>query len=190
MMLEHIDELDASIGRLDEQVSAQLEPFRGALRHLDSIPGVGARTAEVIIAETGGDMTRFPSPAQLSSWAGLCPGNNESAGKHHSGRSRPGNVWLAAALGEAAVAASHTKNTYLGARYARLAHRRGRKRATQAVARSILEAAWQVLTRDTDYADLGPDHWLTRTPNKARRAERLLTELRALGYSATLNPAV
>lgn len=189
LMLDRIDALAATLATLDEQIGIQLEPFRDDLRRLTTIPGVGTRTAEVIIAETGGDMTVFPTPAQLTSWAGLCPGNNESAGKHLSGRTRPGDHWLAGALGEAATAAARTKNTYLAARYHRLISRRGKKKAVVACARTILESAWHILNNHTDYTDLGPDHYNRHTPNPARRAHHLINELRALGYDITLPQA-
>lgn len=189
LMLDHIDTLTATIALLDVQIEEQIEPFRVLLEHLVTIPGVGPATAHVIIAETGADMSRFATPDQLSSWAGMCPGNNESAGKHKSTRVRPGNVWLKAALGEAAFAASHTKQTYISERYARLAHRRGKKRAVVATGRMILEASWQIMTRNVDYTEVGAEHYLRTRPNKERRANRLIHELQVLGYQVTLNPA-
>lgn len=186
LMLDRVDRISADVERLDEVIQAETEPYRPAVNRLDTIPGVGRRTAEVIIAETGGDMTRFPTPGQLSSWAGMCPGNNESAGRHFSGRTRPGNRHLAGAVGEAASAAARTKGTYLGERYRLLARRRGNKRALVATGRSILEAAWYVLSSEVDYADLGPDHHRRHAPNPERRAHRLASELRALGYTVAL----
>ena len=189
LMLDQVDNLDTAISSLDAEIDAAIAPFRRLQQRLITIPGVAKRAAEVIIAETGADMSRFPTPAQLSSWAGLCPGNNESAGKHKSGRTRHGNPWLGGMLGDCAAAAARTKNTYLAERHRRLKRRRGPKRAKVAVARSILEAAWQVMANDVNYRDLGPEHYLTRTPNPARRAHRLITELRALGYDIALPPA-
>jgi transposase len=188
LMLDHIDALSATIATLDAQLEEQMEPFRDLVGHLITIPGVGLATARVIIAETGADMSRFATPDQLSSWAGMCPGNNESAGKHKSTRVRPGNVWLKAALGEAAFAASRSKHTYLSERYARLAHRRGKKRAVVATGRMILEASWQIMTRNVDYTEVGAEHYLRTRPNKERRASRLMHELQVLGYEVTLNP--
>src|SRR4051812_17032178 len=133
-------------------------------------------------------MSHFATPAQLVSWAGLCPGNNESAGKQLSGRTRPGNRWLAAALGDAAAAAARSKNTHIGQRHRRLVRRRGKKRAIVATARCLLEAAWQVAVHDTDYHDLGPDHHLRRVNDPARRAQRLVHDLHVLGYDAILSP--
>lgn len=189
MMLDQIDHLDAAIARLDSEIDMAIQPFRELRQRLTTIPGVARRAAEVIIAETGADMTRFPTPGHLTSWAGLCPGNNESAGKRLSGRTRHGNAWLCGTLGECATAAARTKNTYLAERHRRIRARRGRKRAKVAVSRTILESAWWVMSNNVDYQDLGPDHFLTRTPNPARRASRLLHELHALGYTVQISPA-
>src|SRR5206468_2197002 len=135
-MLARIGAADATVARLSHEITTRLEPFRDQLDQLMSIPGVARRTAEVLIAETGGDMAVFGSPHRLAAWAGLCPGNNESAGKHRPGHTRKGNKWLGAALVESAYAASRTKNTYLAAQYWRLAGRRGKKRAAVAVGHS------------------------------------------------------
>lgn len=189
LMLDRIDQLDAAIGQLDEKIDAQMRPFRAVRARLTTIPGVAQRIAEVIIAETGADMSRFPDAAHLSSWAGMCPGNNESAGKHFSGRTRKGDRWLAAALGEAAAAAARTKATYLSERYRRLIRRRGKKRAKVAVGRSILEAAWFIMAHNVNYKDLGPDYYLTHLPNPQRHVLRLTTQLQTLGYQVTLTRA-
>ena len=133
-------------------------------------------------------MTRFPAAAHLASWAGVCPGNNESASKHHSGRTRKGNSWLRAALGEAAAAGVSTKNTYLQAQYRRLAGRRGKKRALVAVGHTSLVATWHMITNGVDYHDLGPTHYLTRI-DPARHTRRLVTQLHQLGYQVQPNPA-
>ena len=188
MMLDRIDSITTTIEGLSARIVDAMEPFRRRLERLQTIPGVGPRTAEVIIAEVGAEMDHFASPADLSSWAGMCPGNNESAGKHFTGRTRPGDVWLRAALGEAAAAASHTKHTYLGERFRRLARRRGKKRALVATGRSILEAAWIVLSRDVNYRDLGEDHFATHT-NVPRRAQQLIRQLNQLGYPVALPAA-
>jgi transposase len=189
MMLDQIDHLDRAVVRLDAQIDAAIQPFRHLQQRLVTIPGVARRAAEVIIAETGADMTRFATPGHLASWAGLCPGNNESAGKRLSGRTRHGNAWLCGTLGECATAAARTKNTYIAERHRRLKHRRGAKRAKVAVSRTILESAWWVMSRNVDYHDLGPEHFLTRVPNPTRRAHRLVHELRALGYDIKLPAA-
>lgn len=183
LMLEKVDEIDAAVARLDAEIDTRMEPFRGQQRRLMTIPGIAQRASEVIIAETGADMSRFPTPGHLASWAGLCPGNNESAGKHGSTRIRHGNPWLAGMLGECAAAAARTRGTRLAERHRRLARRRGAKRARVALARTLLETSWQLLTHDQDYQDLGPDYYLTHTRNPERRANRLITELRALGYN-------
>jgi transposase len=189
LMLDQIEGLDAAVAHLDRQIAEEMAPFRVQLQRLRTIPGVGLRTAEVIVAEIGVDMSRFPTPGHLSSWAGLCPGQHESAGKRRSGRTRKGDSWLCGTLGEAAVAVGRTKNTYLAERYRRLARRRGAKRAQLAVARSMLEAAWHVLTYDVDYCDLGADHFLKITRNPRARADRLVRELTALGYQVQLTTA-
>lgn len=189
LMLDQIEGLDAAVAHLDRQIAEEMAPFRVQLQRLRTIPGVGLRTAEVIIAEIGVDMSRFPTPGHLSSWAGLCPGQHESAGKRRSGRTRKGDSWLCGTLGEAAVAAARTKNTYLAERYRRLARRRGAKRAQLAVARSMLEAAWHVLTYDVDYRDLGADHFLKIARNPQARANRLVRDLTALGYQVQVTKA-
>jgi transposase len=189
--LAHIDHLSASIDRLEEQVSALLAPFGDQLRRLMTIPGVGQRTAEVIIAEIGVDMSRFPTAAHLASWAGMCPGNNASAGKRESGRTRHGNTALRTALCEAAWAAAHTKHTYLSAQYWRLARRLGKTgeaKAIFAVGHSILVIAWHLLNNGTDYTDLGPDYF-TRREDTTVLQKRLVRRLEQLGHKVTLEPA-
>ena len=164
-----------------------MRPFHHQLEHLATIPGVGQATAEVIIAETGGDMTRFRTAGHLASWAGICPGHHESAGKRKSGKTRHGNRWLSAALGTAAMAASHTKDkTYLGARYHRLAPRLGKKKAIVAVEHSILTAAWHMLTHDVDYHDLGGDYFTRLDPDRAMR--RIVRQANALGFTVRFDP--
>lgn len=187
LMLDRIDQIDTTLAQLNRQIAEQIAPFRRQRDRLVTIPGVNHIVADVIIAETGGDMTRFPTPQALSSWAGMCPGNNESAGKHFSTKTRKGDTWLRAALGQAAAGAARTKNTHLAARYRRLAARRGKKRALVAVGHTILEAAWYLMTNDVDYQDLGPDHY-TRLADPARKAQYLTAQLRALGYGVYLQP--
>lgn len=152
------------------------------------IPGVSPRTAQVILAEIGTDMSRFPTDGHLSSWAGMCPGNNESAGKHGSGRTRHGSKWLRIALVEAAQAAGRSKGTYLAAQYARLRARRGPQRAAVAVGHSILVIAWHLLSNGETYTDLGADHFDQRHNSQARQW-RLVAQLEALGHKVTLEPA-
>lgn len=154
---------------------------------LDTIPGVGPTTAEAVIAEIGASMSRFPSAAHLASWAGLCPGNNESAGKRKSGKTRKGNPWLRETLVEAARAAARTKGTYLNAQYHRIAARRGTKRAAVAVAHTILVSAYHMLKNGMTYQDLGFDYFDKR--NKDALARGMTKRLQALGYKVTLEAA-
>lgn len=185
-ILAHVDYLDAAIAELDAHIDDQIAPFRHLIELLITLPGVAHRTAQVIIAETGGDMTVFPTAAQLAAWAGLCPGIHASAGKHHPTGAPKANKWLRRALGEAATATALT-HTYLGARYRRLAKRRGKNRAKLAVGHSLLTAAWHMITTDSPHHDLGEDHY-TRRINPDRRRYRLITQLEQLGYTVTLTP--
>jgi transposase len=187
-LLAHLDYLDEAVERLSGEVARVVAPFSPLLALLITIPGVDRRTAEVILAEIGTDMSRFPSAGQLASWAGLCPGNNESAGKHFSGRTRKGSKWLRTALVQAANAAARTKGTYLAAQYARLKGRRGHKKAIVAVAHSILVIAWHLLTREQPYSDLGADYFLQRQSSDAYR-NRLVRQLERMGHKVTLEPS-
>jgi transposase len=182
--LAHLDALDELIDQLNAEVEQRLRPFEDALNRLDSIPGVGRRVAETLIAEIGVDMTRFPTAGHLASWAGMCPGNNESAGKRKSGKTRKGNTWLRTTLVEAAHASSRTRNTYLGALYHRLITRRGKKKAVVAVGHTILIIAYHLLADSTDYQDLGPHYFDERDEQHVTR--RLVHRLEALGYSVQL----
>jgi transposase len=185
--LQRIDQITASIAELSTRISQAMAPFRDQLTLLDGIPGIGPAVAEIIIAETGGDMTRFPTAGQLASWAGVCPGMNESAGRKKPGHTRHGNRWLTGALGTAAMAAARTKDaTFIGARYRRLAARIGRLKALVAIEHTIITAAWHVLSANTDYHDLGGDHHIRRNPDRARH--RAIQALNQLGYTVTLNP--
>lgn len=185
-MLAHIDDLTATITELTSEIDTEIQPFHHARQQLSTIPGVSHRIAEVIIAETGGDMSRFPTPQQLASWAGMCPGNNESAGRHFTGRTRKGDRWLRGGLGEAAAAASRTRDTYLSTRYRRLASRRGKKKAQVAIGHDILLASWYILTRDVAYRDLGSDYFDIHVMDPGRKVTRLTQQLQALGYRVTL----
>jgi transposase len=153
--LAHIDFLDASLERVSAEIGDRLRPFEPEQERLQSIPGVGRRTTEVLLAEVGADLSRFPSARHLASWAGLCPGNDESAGQRRSGWTRKGSPWLRTALVEAAQAAARTKDTYLATQYRRLAARRGAKRAAVAVAHSILVMVHALLTQEVTYHELG-----------------------------------
>lgn len=158
--LKHIDFLDEQIANLDEEVKERMLPFEEDLERLDTIPGVGRRTAEQLLAEIGTNVEeQFPSAAHLCSWAGMAPGNNESAGKRKSGRTRKGNKKLRATLVEAARSAARTKNTYLSAQYQRIASRRGANRAAVAVGHTILTIAYHLLTRKENYIELGADFY-------------------------------
>ena len=183
-ILAHIDYLDEAIAEMSTAIEAQIAPLASAVDALCTIPGIQRRTAEVIIAETGGDMSAFPSAKHLASWAGVCPGNDESAGKRRSGRTRKGSKWLRANLIEAATAASRTKNTYLQAQYQRLRARRGHARAVTAVAHSMLVAVWHILSTGEIYHDLGGDYFSQRDPERTTR--RLVAQLEKLGHVVTL----
>ena len=185
--LQRIDQLSAAIEELSARIEQQIRPFARQLQQLATIPGVGQSVAEVIVAETGADMSRFPTAAHLASWAGVCPGHHESAGKRRSGKTRHGNRWLTAALGTAAMAAARTKDTtYLGARYQRLAPRLGKKKAIVALEHSILIAVWHMLTDDVDYADLGGDYFARLDPERAMR--RIVRQANALGFTVLFEP--
>ena len=188
-MLTHVDILDADIAVVEDRIADLIAPFADALTRLDAIPGVGAATAAVIIAEIGVDMTRFPTAAHLASWARFAPGVKESAGKNKgNGSTGHGNRYLARALGEAAVGAART-HTFLGERYRRIARRRGKKKAIVAVGRSILTIIWHLLNDpDTTFVDLGPDHYDTRGGTQ-RAIRNHIRGRQALGYQVTLNPA-
>jgi transposase len=189
-LLDHIDHLTAAINRLDARVEAEVAPFSAAIDLLVTIPGIAAHTARVILAEAGADMSRFPTAAHLASWAGLCPGNHESAGKRPTGRARKGDTALRTALVEAAWAATRTRSTYLGAQYQRFRRRfgsRGEAKAIFAVAHTMLVIAWHVLAEQKPYAELGADYFTRRTDPEAH-ARRLAREIERLGFDVTLQP--
>lgn len=185
--LRHVEELEARIERISEEVETRMRPFEAQLAALDEIPGVGITGAQEIIAETGVDMSRFPSSAHFSSWAKVSPGNNESAGKRRTGKTGKGNPWLRSALVEAALAAVRTKDSYLTAQYHRLAARRGKKRAAIAVAHSILVIAYHILRDGTPYHDLGSEFFDRRS--KTALAARMKRRLQALGYTVVIQEA-
>ncbi len=180
-LLCQIDSLEETIERFATKIQEYCRPFEAAIERLDTIPGVARETAEVIVSEIGVDMSRFPSANHLASWAGVAPGNHESAGKRLSGKTTKGNQALVTALTQAAWAASHTKNTYLSAQYHRLASRRGRKKAIVAVAHSILIIAYHLIQKQETYLDLGSTYFDRR--NSEATAKRLVRRLEQLGYT-------
>lgn len=185
-ILSHIDFLDEAIDRISADIEERMRPFAAQRDLLMSIPGVKQRCAEVLIAEIGVDMRVFDTPKHLASWAGMCPGNNQSGGKHRSGKTRSGSKWLRATLTEAANAAARTKHTYLQAQYARLRGRRGHPKAITAVGHSILTAAWHMLLTGELYRDPGSDYFTRQDPDRITR--RLIRQLESLGHSVTLQP--
>jgi transposase len=182
--LAHLESLEELIEQLDREVQERLRPFADALDRLDTIPGWARRTAEIVVAEIGLDLTRFPTARHLASWAGMCPGNHESAGKRTTGKTRKGDRWLRSALIQAAHASGRTRNTYLGAQYRRLIARKGKKKAAVAVGHTMLVIAYYLLTRQTDYADLGPTYFDQRDEHHV--THRLVQRLEALGYAVHL----
>lgn len=188
-MLASIDFLDETVATLSERIEELVAPFSRQVELLDTIPGVNRRSAELLLAEIGADMSRFPSHRHLASWAGLCPGNNESAGKRKSGKTRKGSKWLRSGLIEAAKAASRSKGSYLSAHYHRIKGRRGSAKATVAVAHSILVSAYYILSRGVPYQDLGEDYYHRRQAQHAERYKnRLVRQLERLGHKVTLEP--
>lgn len=186
--LEQVAHLDEKIVRLDARIEELSRPFEPVLRRLDQIPGVNRRIAQIIIAEIGVDMSRFPTADHLASWAGACPGQHESAGKRRSGKTRKGSRWLRAALVEAGWAAGHAtkRKSYLTAQYHRLARRRGKKRACMAVGHSILRIAYVLLSHPQDYQDLGFDYFDQHASKTITK--QLVRRLESLGYQVTLRP--
>jgi transposase len=182
--LSHTDYLDEAIERLTAEIGERLRPFEEEIRLLDTVPGVNRQTAEELIAEIGLDMSRFPDGRHLASWAGMCPGHNESGGKRKSGKTRKGNSWLRSALVEAAHGAAHTKNTYLASQYHRLVGRRGKKRALVAVGHSLLIISHYVLKRRQAYYDLGSNY--VDELQRQRVERNLVQRLQNLGYKVTL----
>jgi transposase len=186
-ILAHIDFLEESIAAVQAAVDRCLDPFQAAVDLLQTIPGVGEVAAATIVAEIGTDMRRFPSSKHLASWAGLCPGNHESAGKRTSGKPTGGDTWLKAVLGEVAWGISRLReHTYLSAQYHRIARRRGKKKAVVAVAHSVLVIAYHLLATKQPYRDLGADYF--DKLDKARIERHHVNRLKALGYEVELKP--
>ena len=186
-LLSQIEYSEEAIGRISKEVEERLLPFEEDVKLLDSIPGIGRRIAEVLLAEIGFDMSRFASERNLASWAGMCPGNNESAGKRRNGKTRKGSRWLRHALIEAAHGAARTKNKYLKAHYHRVAAHRGKKKALVAVGHSILIISYHLLTRRQEYSDLGANYFDERDQSSVRL--RCIKRLEKLGFKVDLQPA-
>jgi transposase len=185
--LDLIDRHTDAIDKLTARIEVMMEPFQGFHDLICTIPGISTITADVIVAETGADMSRFPTAKHLAAWAGTTPGNNESAGKVKSSRSRPGNPYLQGALGAAAMACAQNPRTYYGARYRRIASRRGPKKANVAIQHSMLIAIWHMGTTGTLYEDPGADYFTRLHPDRARK--RAIHQLEAMGYRVTLDNA-
>jgi transposase len=186
-ILAKVDYLDEALERLMGEIDRRVAPFEPMLTALDTIPGIDRIGAISVVAETGGDMTRFPSPAHLCSWAGMCPGHDESAGKRRSGKTRKANRYLRSTLIQAGVAASHKKQSALQALYARVKSRRGHKKAVVATGHQILAIAYFAMRDGVTYRELGPQYLERR--DRERTARRHVRQLEALGYVVTVQPA-
>ncbi len=184
MHLAHIDFLDELVAQLNAEITERLKPFEDELNRLDGIPGVGRSTAEVLLAEIGPDMTRFPTAGHLASWAGMCPGNYESAGKRKKGKTRKGSKFLRRALTEAARAAARKRGCYPATQYRRLVAHRGPAKAAVAVGHTLLVTAYYLLLRHDTYRDLDPSRLDERLRRRTR--QRALAQLQALGFEVTL----
>jgi transposase len=184
--LAHLAFLEQTIAQVSTEIEERLRPFEEELERLQTIPGIGRRVAEIVVAEIGTDMSRFPTASHLASWAGMCPGQNESAGKRKSGRTRKGSPWLRSALIEAAHGAARTKDTYLGAQVRRPKPRLGWKKTMVAVGHSILVRVYYLLQRGTTYQELGADYFVEREREHLQR--RHVRALERLGYRVTLQP--
>ncbi|HVQ19388.1 MAG TPA: IS110 family transposase [Actinomycetes bacterium] len=181
----HLDYLDVSIKTLTEQIDRRMEPYASVRALLTPIPGFDRLTIDTVIAETGADMARFPSAGHLARWSGVCPGNHESAGKRRRVGVVPGNRWLRRTLIEAARAAARSKGSYFGAQYRQIANRRGPNKAAVAVAHSLSDLVWHMLTTGECYTDLGADYFQRRR-DPERQADRLLRQLESLGYQVAV----
>jgi transposase len=184
--LSHIDFLDEQITKLDAEIEEQMRPFQAVVDRWDQLTGINQRNAQVIVAEAGADLKPFQDGAHLASWAGMCPGNHESAGKRKSGKTRKGSVWLRRAVVQAAHGAARTKNKYFASLYHRLAGRRGKKRALVAVGHSLLVTGYYMITRQVDYTDLGAHYFDERDKEAVKR--RAIKRLEQLGFQVALKP--
>ena len=187
-ILAHIDFLDATIAALTKEIDSRTEPYQAARELLLPVPGFDRLVVDTVIAETGADMSRFPSAAHLAKWAGVCPGNHESAGKRRRVGITPGNNWLRRALIEAARAAARTKGSYFGAQYRQIAKRRGPNKAAVAVAHSLCDLIWHMLRTGECFHDLGDDYFQARR-DPERETRRLVSQLEQLGFQVTLTPS-
>lgn len=187
MQLEHLDFLDKQITEIDKETKSKMERQEKEIALLSTIPGIQRRGAEEILVETGVDMTRFPTANHLASWAGICPGNNESAGKRKSGRTRPGNRWLRSALILAARSSTKNNKNYLSSLYQRIVTRRGDKRAIVAVAHAILQIVYSMLRNNTEYHELGANYLDERA--RARLIKRTVHRIESLGFKVNLQVA-
>jgi transposase len=187
-LLDHLYFVESKMRRIEQEIEERLGPFQSEVARLCTIPGVDRVTAWGLLAEIGLNMSQFSDAQHLASWAGLCPGSHESAGKRKSGKIRKGSLWLRRCLCQAAWAVSTKKNNYLSALYRRLAARRGSKRATIAIAHNLLVIAYYILREQTCYRDLGPDYFDRLNPEGLRR--RLTKRLEALGFKVTVEPLV
>jgi transposase len=187
-LLDQLHFLDATVAEFEEKIEVCNRPFQHRINLLATIPGVDWITASSLIAEIGGDVNQFPTAQHLASWAGICPGKEESAGKRYSGKTRKGSRWLRRVLCQAAWAASHTKNTYLAAQFRRLAARGGKQHAIVAVAHSILVAAFYILQRNEHYREAGGNYFEQKDPTAVRRY--LVKRLERLGHRVILEPAI
>jgi transposase len=186
--LEAIDHRTEAIDTITARIEVMIEPFRMARDLIETIPGISTRAADVIVAETGADMSQFPTAAHLASWAGVCPGSNESAGRVKSSQTRPGNPYLKGVLGIAALAAIRSRGTYYCAKYRRIASRRGPIRAVVAIEHSMLIAIWNMLQTGESFTDPSVDYYTRLRPERAKH--RALEQLRQLGFTVTLEPSV
>ena len=187
-VIEHIDEISKRILNMDKLIDEYMEEYEENKKKLEKIPGIGKRSSEIILAEIGQDMSRFPTAAHISSWAGICPGNNESAGKRRHGRTRKGNKILKSTLVECAQSAVRKKDSFLYAQYQRISMRKGKKRAIVAVAHTMLIAIYHMINENKEYQDLGSDFY--NKFNKEKKANAYIKKLKELGYDVQLNAQV
>lgn len=183
-VIKHIDELTKRIAEMDNLIDEYMKEYEKNKKKLEKIPGIGKRSSEIILAEIGQDMNRFPTAGHISSWSGVCPGNNESAGKRRSGKTRKGNKILKSALVECAQSAVQHKTSFFYAQYQRISMRRGKKRALLAVAHTMLIAIYYMIKEDKEYIDLGADFY--NKFNKEKKANAYMKKLKELGYDVQI----